>query len=98
MFAAAEDFTDLINESTKMDDEGVGAISNKDKSNAKQLKWEMNRFNDDSRGKFGKKDNKFGRVNKARNGSVKKNKKGNPKKATNGANNNKKKFKNNRKK
>ncbi len=37
-------FSDLINESSKNDDMGIGSISNKDKSNAKQLKWEMNRF------------------------------------------------------
>jgi len=34
----------LINESSKNDELGVSSISNKDKSNAKQLKWEMNRF------------------------------------------------------
>jgi len=95
LFAAAEDFTDIIEEATKMDNEGVGSISNKDKASAKQLKWEMNRFNDD--GKF-KKNSKFGRHKgsaKRDGGSVKKNKKGNQK--ANGAGN-KKKFKNNRKK
>ena len=33
-----------MNESSKYDDMGVGSISNKDKSNPKQLKWEMNRL------------------------------------------------------
>lgn len=43
LFAAAEDFTDLINESSKYDELGVGSISNKDKANPKQLQWEMKR-------------------------------------------------------
>ena len=37
----AEDFTDIINESAKYDDMGVGNVSNKDRADPKQLKWEM---------------------------------------------------------
>ena len=44
-------FSDLINESTRHDELGVGSISNRDRADPKQLKWEMNRddFGDEDR-------------------------------------------------
>lgn len=58
LFAAADEFTDLVNDSARYDELGVGSISNKDKADPKQLKWEMNR-NDLSNGKKWKKTNKL---------------------------------------
>lgn len=43
LFAAADEFTDMINESSRYDEMGVGSISNKDNAGPKQLKWEMKR-------------------------------------------------------
>jgi hypothetical protein len=49
----------LINETQKYEDKGVGFISNKDNADYKQLKWELNRFNDSKPNKFrNKKSNK----------------------------------------
>jgi hypothetical protein len=47
MFAAAEEFSHIIDDSSKYDALGVGAVSNKDKASAKQLQWEM-KNNDES--------------------------------------------------
>lgn len=58
LFAAADEFTDLVNDSARYDELGVGSISNKDRADPKQLKWEMNR-NDLSYGKKWEKSNKL---------------------------------------
>ncbi len=42
----------MINETQKYEDKGVGFISNKDNADYKQLKWELNRFNDSKPNKF----------------------------------------------
>ena len=60
LFAAAEEFTDIINESSKYDELGVGGISNKDRANPKQLQWEM------------KGNDNFKRRNKTSKGGIKK--------------------------
>lgn len=75
LFAAADEFTDLINESARYDDMGVGSISNKDRADPKQLKWEMDR-NDLSNAKNWKKSKKIGSKTKAKKdkiGKIKKN-------------------------
>lgn len=54
----------MINETQKYEDKGVGFISNKDNADYKQLKWELNRFNDN-------KSNKFRKVKKNLKGSSK---------------------------
>eukprot|EP00058_Branchiostoma_floridae_P027830 XP_002613321.1 hypothetical protein BRAFLDRAFT_68288 [Branchiostoma floridae] len=45
MFAAAEEFSSLLddNAGSKFDNIGIGALSNKDNADAKQLKWEVAR-------------------------------------------------------
>ncbi|KAF7690463.1 hypothetical protein HF521_012267 [Silurus meridionalis] len=44
MFAAAEEFGDLLDENTDMKfDNGMNAMANKDKASIKQLKWEVQR-------------------------------------------------------
>jgi hypothetical protein len=44
LFAAADDFTELINKASEFNETGVGgALLNKDNANPKQLKWEMSR-------------------------------------------------------
>ena len=66
-------FTDLINESSKYDELGVGGISNKDNSDPKQLKWEMKR--DQKFGQNGSKKPKFSKFKKSSNkNKIKKNK------------------------
>ena len=50
MFAAADEFSDLLNKSSQYDELGVGGISNRDNADPKQLKWEMAR-DEYSRGK-----------------------------------------------
>lgn len=54
-------FTDLINESSRYDEMGVGSISNKDNANPKQLKWEMKR-NDSERKPYKRLINKKSKV------------------------------------
>ncbi|CAF0778724.1 unnamed protein product [Brachionus calyciflorus] len=63
LFAAADDFTDMINESAEYDKMGVGSISNKDRADPKQLKWEMGR---DDFGQNWKKAKKFGNKSKGK--------------------------------
>lgn len=46
LFAAADEFSHMINESNKYEEMGVGSISNKDNANPKQLKWELQRDGD----------------------------------------------------
>ncbi|GAA6074241.1 CCAAT/enhancer-binding protein zeta isoform X1, partial [Tachysurus ichikawai] len=45
MFAAAEEFGDLLDENSdmKFDNIGINAMANKDKASVKQLKWEVQR-------------------------------------------------------
>ncbi|TSP57647.1 CCAAT/enhancer-binding protein zeta [Bagarius yarrelli] len=45
MFAAAEEFGDLLDENSdiKFDNSGMNAMANKDKASVKQLKWEVQR-------------------------------------------------------
>lgn len=50
LFAAADEFSDLLNKSSQYDELGVGSISNRDNADPKQLKWEMAR-DEYSRGK-----------------------------------------------
>ena len=52
----------MINETQKYEDKGVGFISNKDNADYKQLKWELNRFNDSKPNKF--KNKKFNKSSK----------------------------------
>ncbi len=69
LFAAAEEFTDILNESSKYDELGVGSVSNKDKSTPKQLQWEMKRNDEFKRRKpkTGFKNNKSKSIEKKKN-------------------------------
>lgn len=56
LFAAAEDFSEMLEESSKSNKHGtLGEIFNKDKSSEKQLQWESNRLKQSDR--FRKKSN-----------------------------------------
>jgi hypothetical protein len=44
----------MIQEGAEYDRQGVGSISNKDKADVKQLKWEMDRHSDYNNGKGSK--------------------------------------------
>lgn len=54
-------FSDIINDSSKYDELGVGGISNADNANPKQLRWELDR--DDFSGDGGAKRWKKGKKN-----------------------------------
>lgn len=54
LFASADDFADLLEEAGKTKGHGTSkALSNKDKSSEKQLKWEEKRRSNHKEGKFG---------------------------------------------
>lgn len=54
LFASADDFADLLEEAGKAKGHGTSkALSNKDKSSEKQLKWEEKRRSSQKGGKFG---------------------------------------------
>ena len=71
LFAAADDFAELLEETGKMKGHGTSnAVFNKDKSSDKQLKWEEKRrsggggnFQKQQRNKFTIKKNKFNKNN-----------------------------------
>lgn len=62
----------MINESAKYDEMGVGSLSNKDKADPKQLKWEMQR-DEFVKGKNWKKTKKFNKNKQNKSKSKKEN-------------------------
>jgi len=73
LFAAADEFSDILNESGKINSMGLGSVSNKDNADPKQLKWEINRNRDFSK-RNSKKSNKSFSKAKAANDSKSKGK------------------------
>lgn len=60
LFASADDFAELLEEAGKTKGHGTSkALSNKDKSSDKQLKWEEKRRSNNKGAKFGGGHKKF---------------------------------------
>ena len=64
LFAAAEDFSEMLEETGKSKTHGtLGEVFNNDKSSEKQLEWERSRLKGSDSHHYGKSKQKFG-VNK----------------------------------